>query len=228
VNKRVVLNVAVDQSGDENYVRWQRRLSWSLKEKAGYPPTLFWTKQYPPGSPAHSDWAYAFKLYAIKEALAQGYQTILWMDSGLYAIRDFAPLWEAIETSGVYFVQDSHKVGQFCSQETFAYYGIKREDAGNIPLVSGALIGFDFTKPLANEIYRKWWEAFDAQLYRGTVSRHSGMEDHRGDETILAMISHKVGLKLHTLADHFCSDGNIQSTSLIRSGYVNRGDAVFE
>lgn len=224
MNKRCVVNVAVDQNSNAQYVKWQKRLLASLDQKGGRPAVLFWTNEYPPGSPKHCEWAYAFKLYAIKEARLKGFETIIWMDAGLYAVEDLGPIFQAVEESGVYVVRDDNALSKFCSDETLSFYGMTREEAREIKLASGALLGFDFTKEIAHDIWGEWWKAFEAQLYRGTVSKHSGMEDHRGDESILAILLHRHGIAYRTRAEHFSSDGDVQPMTSIRSGYVDRGD----
>ena len=97
-----------------------------------------------------------------------------------------------------------------------------RDQVRPLRLISGALMGFDFTREITKTVLDAWWRAFKVGLYRGTVSRHSGMEDHRGDETILGILTHIHGIKAHTISEHFGSDSeNIQATTLLRSGYYD-------
>lgn len=216
MNKRVVVNVAVD-SGGSGYVSLQKRLLDSLDAKGGRPAVMCWTNGYPPGSPDHSGSAYAFKLYAIKEAIAKGFQTVVWMDARLHAIGDLALLFEAIESSGVYVVKDDNSLASFCSDEALHYFGLTREKAKNINLACGGLLGFDFTKQIAHDIFNDWFKAYELGMYRGTVSKHSGQQEHRGDESILAALLHRHGIPYHTLNEHYCSDADVQPTTLLRS-----------
>lgn len=216
---RCVVNFA-----DRDYVRWQNRLTGSLSKHGNSVAHLIWTDSLPPGSPKHSEWPYAFKLYAIKDAMAKGHTTILWVDAGLYAVRPLDPLFDAIEEDGVYAVREENTVGMYCSDETLAYFGITREEAKPIHLASGAILGFDFRQAIAKDVFGEWFRAFEASLYRGTVSKHSGQQDHRGDESILGLIFHHRGLRFRTLAEHFSADCDLQPKTVFRSGYYERKD----
>jgi hypothetical protein len=91
-------------------------------------------------------------------------------------------------------------------------------------LVSGAFIGLDATNNAAQYLFHAWWKAYEAGLYRGTVSKHSGQEDHRGDESILAILTAKRKIPLHTTREHFGSDAATGPDTLFRSGYYSRED----
>lgn len=212
----VILNVATD-----GYVKWQNRLRESLDKFAPAFDRKYWVNELPEGSRSHADSPYGFKIHAIKWAMAQGYRYIFWIDSGLYAIRRMEPVFDALVTYGMYLVRDENKVAKYCSQEALDWFGKTREQMSFVHLVSGALVGMDTENPVAKEVWRRWLIAYDAGLYKGTVSKHSGQEDHRGDESILGMIAADLGLKLHTVRDHFCADGQVIESSIFRSGYYD-------
>lgn len=215
----VLLNVA---TGD--YVRWQRRLMNSLGAVKFPYAAKFWTNELPPSSPQHSDQPYGFKLFAIKWAVEQGYKNILWIDSGLWAIRPVAPIFEAIARDGYYMTRDENKVATYCSDEALRWHGVTREAMRHVHLASGALVGICPGSDAGAQVWAWWLAAYEAGLYRGTVSKHSGQEDHRGDESILGMLAHRYILRMHTHHDHFCADGNVGPTSIFRSGYYDRND----
>ena len=216
---------AIVNFSNQHYIAFQKRLRESLARHAQsvrVDVNLFWTDELPPGSPSHFAQPYAFKLYAINEARRQGARCVLWLDSGLYAIRPLGPLWEIIERDGVYLVEDANSLAKFCSDETLDYFKLTRDQVRPMHLMSGALIGLRFDHPNAENLMRSWWNAYEAGLYHGTVSKHSGMEDHRGDETILGILMNQYGIAAHSSREHFSSDGNVQPTTIFRSGYFDR------
>lgn len=215
-----VLNVATT----DYYAQWQKRLCLSLDAVSYKGARLFWTHALPQDSPDHGTSPYAFKLYAIKEAMKQGHSRLLWLDAGLYAIRPLDPVFEILDREGVYLMRDENKVSKFCSQETLDYYRMAREDTAHIHLATGALIGLNMDSNVSKFLFAEWLAAYQAGLYQGTVSKHSGQEDHRGDETILGILAHKFGLKLHGLGDHHAGDCNVRSSTIFRSGYYDRKD----
>lgn len=215
-----VLNVATKPF----YTKWQERLSASLTTVGYNGRRLFWTNSLPPESPTQEESPYAFKLYAIKEAMKQKETRLLWVDAGLYAIRPLDPIFEILEREGVYLMRDENKVAKFCSQETLDYYSVTRESMAGIHLVTGAIIGLNMESDVSRGLLEEWRAAYGAGLYRGTVSRHSEQEDHRGDETILGILAHRKGLNLHGLGDHHTSDCAVRPTTIFRSGYYDRTD----
>lgn len=216
--KRAVLNVATN-----DYVRWQHRLRKSMVTFGGA-ELLFWEDKYPPGSPTHAEVPYAFKLYAIDAAEKAGYESAFWLDAGLYAIRPMTSMWEDLDRDGLYFTRDVTPLNRFCSDETLAHYGLLRDKTESMQLVSGAVMGFRFNHPSCIALRKKWLEAYAAGLYRGTVSKHSGQEDHRGDEAILGILTHQMEIPVHNAWDHFASDADVQPATVLRSGYYSRGD----
>jgi hypothetical protein len=67
-----------------------------------------WRDRLPAGSPKHQDVPYAFKAYAMREAIAAGVKTLLYLDSSIIPIKPLGPLWERIERDG-YFI--AHQAG---------------------------------------------------------------------------------------------------------------------
>jgi hypothetical protein len=96
---RSVVNVATGR-----YVRGQERLTeWlSSHSENDY---FVWRDMLPAGSPAHVEIPYAFKAYALREAIASGAKTLLWADASIVPVRDLTPLWERIERDG-YWISD--------------------------------------------------------------------------------------------------------------------------
>lgn len=218
-----ILNVATG-----NYTAWQKRLRFSLG-RVGFSGALaFWTDQFPQNSPTHRECSYAFKLFAIEEAAKQ-HSSLLWLDSGLYAVRPVEPVFSVIERDGYYLTGDQNAIRHFCSNATVSYFNTSFDVLGDAKLVSGAMIGLNLEHPAGRQLFEKWKAAYKAGLYKGTVSKHSGMQEHRGDETILGVIAFQDKLKVHTPYDFFGSDSaDIQPNTVFRSGYYDRADIPSE
>src|SRR5205085_12452415 len=97
--KRCVLNVATGP-----YAALQLRLAKSLADQGWSGGLLTWTDRLPAGSPAHDVAPYAFKLYAISEALTKGFTSLLCLDAPCVAARPLDPVFQAIQREGHGFV----------------------------------------------------------------------------------------------------------------------------
>ena len=105
--KHVVVNVATD-----SWVKGQNRLITACHDLGE--PSIRWSNQLPPASPPHrilgvargaSDSRcvpYAFKAYALHEAEKAGHELLIWADASVYPIRPLKPLWDYIESEGVW------------------------------------------------------------------------------------------------------------------------------
>ena len=93
---RAVVNVSTGP-----YVKGQQRLTeWlTANKQADY---FIWNdrKGLPAGCPSHAEVPYAFKAFALRDAIAAGAKTLLWCDASIKPIRDLGPLWERIEEKG--------------------------------------------------------------------------------------------------------------------------------
>lgn len=95
--KRAIVNVATTPY----YQRGQARLA-SMGQHIGN-ADLVMLKETP--GPRHSDVPYAFKAYALMQAIEGGAEALLWCDSCILPVRSLAPLWERIERDGYWFSQ---------------------------------------------------------------------------------------------------------------------------
>src|SRR5580698_3342627 len=109
--RRAIVTVAtglrkdVGKRGEENFLgtAFADKLGRFRDAFAQYSPgteIIAWENSLPPGSPFHTEVPYAFKAYAILDAWARGFGTILWADSSVFPIRSVEPIWQHIERQG--------------------------------------------------------------------------------------------------------------------------------
>lgn len=157
--RRLVVNVAT-----HGYVPLQQGLARSLAA-VGYPPegVRLWTDRLPPESPPHAEAPYAFKLFAFREAARAGAATVLWVDSPCRFTSPPDALFERIEREGHLLVAGDERLGHWASDECLAAYGLTRDQALELPLMNGSLIGLDLAHPRS----RAWLDELFAALGRG-------------------------------------------------------------
>lgn len=140
-------------------------------------------------TPRHVDNPYAFKVYSIKEVRSRGYDQILWLDASVWVVKPLDPVFDLITKNG-FFVEDSgHQIGQWCNDRTLDYYGITREEAMEMDMISSGFVGIDFNRKNGVEIYQRWYKAMEDGMFVGS------WDDHRHDQTCLSIIIYKLGLQ---------------------------------
>jgi hypothetical protein len=139
---------------------------------------------YPDGCPPHSESMYAFKVYAIEEAIRAGFRFILWMDSSLAPLAPIEPLWRTIEQHGWYAAPQYSGItegqpwrhwastvqatlGEWCSDAALGIFGMSREAAFSIPLALTGLVGLDMQNPMAQTIWRMHKEFHGRGVFNG-------------------------------------------------------------
>ncbi len=174
---------------------------------------MFWD-DYPDGCPPQHEQMYAFKIFALAEAIRAGFRYVLWMDSAFQPIRSIAPLWEVIKRDGWYVPpQLSEKLSRWCSDDALRMLGVTREQVSAVPLVFSGLVGLDMQNATGKQIW--WsWEAFYrrgifngphknlpgqpvepwGQKWQGHCSHNAEVQGHRHDESALSFILWQLGL----------------------------------
>lgn len=197
MSNRCIINVATPE-----YAAGQRRLSESLKPYAVH--TLLWSDGgLPPGSPPHKGPGavpYAFKLYAFAEARRQGYESILWLDASMYAIRDPAPVFEVMESQGYMIEACGGWLGNWTTDAFLTHHKISRDDAMTIPMFSAGFCGFDFRHSLAREFVDAWMRlSKDGVSFHGPwygASHDPRFKGHRHDMAAGSLLAHRMGMKM--------------------------------
>ena len=220
VPHRVIVNVAT-RPGD---VRGQKRLASSLSVHGEGVPLLQWTNSLPPGSPAHADVPYAFKVYALEEAARQGFTSVLWVDASVWFVRSPRVMFEWMEGEGAYACElgGGYVAGTWCSDAALPLLGMGRERAFDVPLMFGGCYGASTTHPTGKTLLKSLSQHARDRSFRGAwtnknreVSTDCRVLGHRHDMPALSWTAHKLGLLADTKPAMFVIDGHEQSTERV-------------
>ncbi len=233
MKKRCIMNVAVGG----NYPKFQQRLIKSLDAVGDESHRLFYTSVYPPGSPTHAEVPYGFKVHAFRAAQAAGYDSLLWLDTSVFAVRPLMPLWKRMEKHGNFFIVGGDKLGNWSSDEALMSFGITRDAAMAMQLMGGTVIGLDLRHERTQMFMSKWEQAMLAGLFnghyvsdkadaatlkakadkpQGKVSDDPRCMGHRHDETIGSLLAYQLEMPLTWIGG--LMQGDTEQT-VLRSNY---------
>lgn len=186
------------------YPEGQKRLLQTLRQYGGNPDVISFTSP-PPG--AGSPQSMTAKPAAARVAVERGYDSIIWCDSSIFAIRDIGPVFEAVESQGVgVFGDDGWNAGQWASDLALEIMGISRDDAMRMPWVCGAILGVSLDHPTGREWYNDWISLADAGAFgidhpkgphapAADISSDPRVKGYRRDGPVLAYLRDKYGLQ---------------------------------
>lgn len=205
------------------YARLQEELARSLASVGYRDGLLTWT-EVPPGSPAHADDPYVFKLHAFLASLDRGFRSALWLDAPCIVTRDPNPIFDKIEREGHLFITDGARLGNWASDACLGAFGLSRDEAMELPLLNGTFIGLDLT----NDRSLRWLGQMRAACLRGLfrgpwLSGHAPPEirarnperktgfvsddprgwGHRHDEAVGSCLAHRLGMAVSPPAGLF-------------------------
>jgi len=194
------MNYCICSVATGGFVTGLNRLISSL-DKVGYTGgRLFYNSTLPPGSPHPSVVPYAFKLYALKEAQRQGYTSLLWLDSSMWAIKPVEPVFDYIEKEGYLFEAAGQLLGWWSTDAFLKHHNLTRDEAITYPLHSAGFTGLNLISPLAQKFLDRWFElAQDGVSFIGPWNdsgpdpRYKG---HRHDMSAAGLIIHQLGMKI--------------------------------
>lgn len=188
-NQICFLSVAID---DPRYIVQQNRLLKSIKKFHPEAVCMFWTNSLPEGAKSMNESMYGFKVHAVKEALKQGYNKIIWLDTACYLVKKVTKYFDLVKDYGVVAVQDDNLLCNYCNWETYNYFGttkVRSSDAQE-HLVGGSVYVFDFELPLCRQVFEVWENA----EYHGMFGTSSTLA-HRHDESCMALSLYACGSK---------------------------------
>lgn len=189
---RCIVNLATGP-----HIKGQVRLKHEL-DKFWNEPVLLFQNEGQVKAPLHFGNAYAFKVYAIDEAIERGYEQILWLDASVYPIKDPTPVFDWLSLKGIFLEEAGHYVGQWCNDRTLEYFGITRDEAMTMPMFSGGFIGLDFRRQISVEFFNRWKKAMQDGMFHGSWA------DHRHDMTVGSIIANQMNLvKDYSRGGHF-------------------------
>lgn len=199
MTRRAILNVATGGW----YVAGGQRLFDSIEERGEGATRLFWRDAYPPNSPTHADAPYAFKPYAFARARELGHDQALWMDASVWAIKPLTTIWGRMDLDGWYLEPDGHVVGNWIGDTQLNMLGLTRDQAMDMPLIEGKLIGLDFRNDTANRFLDEWLRLADMGAFAGRWDNADGFESadprcrgHRHDIACGSPLAHRLGMRL--------------------------------
>lgn len=224
--------VSCSYSPDGRYHKYGRRLEESL-QKHGYNGGLkIWTDSFPPNAPPHQQMHYAFKYHAVKWAVDQGFDQVMWLDAAAYAVANIEPVWNEIEKRGVYIVAGTEPLGEWISDQALAHFKTTRDDAMKLYLCGGAIVGL-WTRRLVAQSFLGIWENLAASgLFISAHSKYAPdkmkslwvqdgndnlvisedprVKGHRSDEACFSLVLRDLGIE----------PGNVYDwNNYIRTGY---------
>lgn len=201
-----VVNVAIGSW----YVTGQCRMLSSLRAHGYKGEALLWKDSLPTDCPEHEITPYAFKVFAIQEAIDKGFKKIAWIDSSIVAVNSLSPIEKWLATEPVYMhSQPSTMIGNWASDASIQYLGLNREAALHIHSLDASILFFDFTKATAKLAFKRWQKAaIDGIAFRGShrndemqVSEDKRVYGHRHDQTVLSIILWQEGIQTFKWSD---------------------------
>ena len=204
MKRRAIISVGVGRQ----YPKLIQRQALSLQPYKGI-DHITWTQDYPTGSPTHDDVPYAFKSFALLHCLNQKYDTVLWLDSSVWAQHDPTCMFDIIEKYGYLIFKNGFNQANWSTDEQLNHFGYTRDEAEKMPHPIGGIFGVDLT----TFPYQDW--IFDYvhgyPYFRGSwtnanmeVSNDLRCLGSRHDQSYLGFLCHKYGLKM-TLPTGFLS-----------------------
>lgn len=203
--KKTVVSFA-DEAG--SYRRAMNRLEDSLIATGFDGEFKGYTSFEEIGSPPHKgpgSVPYAFKAYAIKKAIEEGAELLLWADSPIYATQSIQPVFDHIEREGYLFLDNvGFNLGQWLSDDCLNLWQLDREDSFNTQIVMACLMGFNLKNPLTLR-FLNWYinAASDGISYHGDwfnnlgqVSSDSRVLGSRHDQTVASIVIKGLDLKI--------------------------------
>jgi hypothetical protein len=183
------------------YPAGQRRLLASLRDVGFDGDALASSSESELGAPPHIASPYAFKPFALREAVARGYELVIWADASVWAIRDIQPMFAHLERYGWMFFFNC-AAGTWTSDACLRSFGIDRDRAMSIPMLMGICMGWNMREPKCREFLRVWLEkAVDGSTFPGSwtnhhheVSRDPRVLGHRHDQSAASLIAWQLGM----------------------------------
>lgn len=207
------------QHAGHRYGDYADRLEHSLNRFSPNSDRIIWRKSWPPESPDHLSFNYAFKYYAVKEAFKQGYRYVMWLDAGTEAIAPVDKLWERTKRLGHTILRGADPLWKWISDAALKHFGYTRERAMTMTLCGGCIVGLDQQSELAMKFFEEWGKIvkirpllLGANRYnrqvggimrsimlsdadRSVISEDERVEGHRSDESCFSLIIDKLGME---------------------------------
>lgn len=148
---------------------------------------------------------YAFKAWAITEAVKKGYENIIWMDSAIYATKEISDFIAHIEKNGYAFFDNiGFTIGDYTSDKCLEKFGWTRDKAFKTPMIMACLMGFNTRNAQAHQFIQRYFEAAqDRVSYHGAWDNNDGsvssdmrVKGHRHDQSVASILIADLGLNI--------------------------------
>ena len=182
------------------------RLGGSLRDK-GWDGDMRLFKDEWPDARFSDNCVYACKPAAFQWAIDQGYETIIWADASVTAIRNPGPMVAEVNQKGYWLGQSGYNCAQVCSDNMLRYFGVDRDWAETIPDSATGLFGVNLSNPVAREMIRLWIKAGQEGAFTGS-RHHAGQSGDprflfgRQDQAAMSVIAGMMGVKLDSFLAH--------------------------
>jgi hypothetical protein len=104
---------------------------------------------------------YCFKIFLMLEAQKRGFDRVLWIDAGCYAINNPEPIFDALRDQHTLFrVLDNTNVHEFVFKDTMTLLDSLTIDShmANILSINSIVFGLDMTYPLVKEFIAEYYD----------------------------------------------------------------------
>lgn len=230
--KRCIINVATG-----GYVRGQQRLRNS--PFAVDASVVMFKDVMPPGSPSHYDIPYAFKAWALRDAIECGHLLLLWADASIVPIASLDPLWDRIEREGYWIERNGWRNSEWTAISAYEALDITPGENACIPHVVATAFGINVSHPKGYRIFSEylrlaqtnafrgpWWNRNHpdnahqkADPYRTGFCGDDTVRGHRHDQTALSVIAWRCGCILVDPPEIFAyRGGETADTILVADG----------
>lgn len=167
---------------------------------------------------------YTIKAAALHEASRRNVKYLLWLDCSMWAIRNPLPLFEVIDSSGVYVETNGYNCAQECNDSILDYYGISRDAAEKMPMCSSGFIGINLQSLVGRLFIDNFIAAANAGVFCGS-REHSGQSNdprflhHRQDQSAASLILNSLKVEMKPLGTHFSYYPNLYGTNQNENTY---------
>lgn len=202
----------------EKYQSECESMRWHVNRHCSEDHDVIHWDDYPLGCPPQNERQYAFKIYALQDAIRRGYKRVLWMDVVYMPQGPIDALWAVVERDGWYIPPQGDAVlGNWCSDVCLGLFDLTRDQAMEIPLVYSGLVGLDLENRHGRHIWDLWHAAYDLGAFQGPHRNVPGAAlhpwghklaghcsddprcmGHRHDESALSAILYRLGMRPET------------------------------
>ncbi len=191
-----------------------QRLGGSLRDRGWDGDMRLFQDEWPDDRFAR-ECIYNCKPAAFQWAIDQGYETIIWADASVTALRNPGEFVAEVNRKGYWLGQSGYNCAQVCSDNMLNYFGVDRDWAETIPDSATGLFGVNLSFPVVREMMRLWIKAGQEGAFTGSRLHAGQSSDHRflfnrQDQAAMSVIAGKLGVRLDPFIRHvkFAWDAN--------------------